>query len=109
MVANKIFDTSIIPDLPAVSGSLTDYRKLAKFDWKLLRVFFEGEARLKVKYAIWNSLENEKLFQRQNVTPSVDNQKKLAALRMKRVIDIGFLPDEIKNSRYQRRVKEPKL
>ena len=109
MVTNNVFDTTIIPNLPAVPGPLTQYRRLAKFDWKLLRVYFEGAARLKVKYAIWNRLENEKLFQRQNVTPSVDEQKKLAALRMKRVIDIGFLPDEVKNFNYQRRVTKQNI
>lgn len=105
MAVAKRNDTSMIPDLPSQPGPLNEYRKSAKFDWKVLRVYFEGEGRLQAKYAIWNRLENDELFQRPDVTPSVDNQKKLAALRMKRVIEIGFLPDEMKNAPYQSRVK----
>lgn len=97
-------DTSMIPDLPSQSNSLDDYRKTAKFDWKILRVYFEGEGRLKAKYAIWNRLENDELFKRIKVTPSADDQKRLAALKFKRVIEIGFLPEEMKNAPYQNRV-----
>lgn len=109
MSSKRIFDTSMVPDLPSNTGPLNEYRKLAKFNWKLLRVYFEGEERLKAKYAIWNRLQTEELFQRTGVTPSVDEQKKLAAMRMKRVIEIGFLPDEIKNAPYQSRVSFNKI
>jgi acyl-CoA oxidase len=104
MPSNHPINTSMIPDLPTNSGPLNDYRQLAKFDWKLLRVYLEGEDRLKAKYVIWNRLEKEELFQRTGKTPSVDDQKKLAAMRMKRVVEIGFLPDEIKQASYQTRV-----
>lgn len=105
MPPSRIFDTSMIPDLPTSPSSLSDYRKLANFDWKILRVYFEGEERLKAKYAIWNRLEKEILFQPISATPSVDDQKRIAALRMKRVIEIGFLPDEMKQAPYQSRVR----
>jgi hypothetical protein len=105
MTLQQTIDTSMIPNLPSQYGSLNDYRKTAKFDWKLLRVYFEGEGRLKAKYAIWNRLEHDELFKRTKVTPSADDQKRLAALKMKRVIEIGFLPEEMKNAPYQNRVK----
>lgn len=98
-------DTSLIPDMPSQPGPLNEYRNKAKFDWKQLRVYFEGENALKAKYMIWNRLETEPLFKRSGVTPSADDQKKLAAMRMKRVIELEFLSDEMKNTPYQKRVK----
>jgi hypothetical protein len=105
MPSHHAVNTSFIPDLPRQPGPLDEYRKNAKFDWKVLRVYFEGEDALRAKYMIWDRLEKEPLFRRSNVTPSADDQKKLAAMRMKRVIEIGFLPDEMKNSPYQKRVR----
>lgn len=104
MSRTPAIDTSYIPDLPSNKNPLNDYRKNAKFDWKKLRVYFEGEDALKAKYDVWNRLENEPLFQRSSSTPSADEQKKLAAMRMKRVAELKLLPDEIKNSSYQKRV-----
>lgn len=98
-------DTSFIPNLPSNPGPLNDYRKRAQFDWKQLRVFFEGEDCLRAKYAIWNRLEKDPLFARSSVTPSADDQKKLAALRMKRVLELGLLPEDIKNAPHQKRVR----
>ena len=98
-------DTSFIPDVPDKPGSLTDYRKKAKFDWKTLRVYIEGEDVLRAKYAVWNQLEHEPLFKNPVSTESCDNQKKLAALRMKKVIEMKFLPEEMKQAAYQKRVK----
>lgn len=40
-------DTSFIPELP--SGPLDDYRKLATFDWKKMKLFFEDPDLLKIK------------------------------------------------------------
>lgn len=105
MTPPQTVDTSMIPDFPTHQNSLNEYRKKANFDWKILRVYFEGEGRLKAKYAIWNRLASEDLFQRTGTTSSVNDQKRLAALRMKRVIEIGFLPDEVKNASYISRVK----
>ena len=98
-------NTSFIPDIPSHPGPLQDYRNKATFDWKLLRIYFESEEKLKEKYLIWNQLEKDPLFKRPPVTLPVDEQKKLAAMRMKRVSELGFLTDEIKNSSYQKRVK----
>jgi acyl-CoA oxidase len=98
-------DTSFIPDLPFNVGSLSEYRTKVQFDWKRLRVFFEGEECLRVKYEIWQRLEKDPLFAKSSVTSSVEDQKKLAALRMKRVLELKLLPEEIKNSSYQKRVR----
>lgn len=100
------FDTSFIPDLPPSHDSLVEYRKNAQFDWKRLRVFFEGEECLRVKYDIWNRLEKDPLFAKSSVTPSAEDQKRLAALRMKRVLEASLLPEEVKNAPYQKRVRK---
>lgn len=106
MSHREAIDTSFIPDLPSHPNSpLTEYRANVKFNWKLLRVFFEGEGCLKAKYEIWNRLETDPLFSRPSVTPSADEQKKLAAQRMKRVMELRFLTDEVKNFPYQKRVR----
>lgn len=102
-------DTTFIPDLPSNCSPLQDYRSKAKFDWKILRIYFEGEDGLRAKYMVWKRLENEPLFQRQTSTPSTDEQKKLAAVRMKRVIELGIFPDYVKNFSYQKRVNQLKL
>lgn len=107
MSATQLVDTSFIPDLPLNKNPLQDYRKNATFDWRKLRVYFEGEDALKTKYNVWKRLENEPLFQRSSTTPSADDQKKLSAMRMKRVAELRLLPDEIKNSSYQKRVGLP--
>lgn len=105
MPHKQTIDTSFIPDLPSTSASpLTAYRKNAKFDWKLLRIYIEGENCLRAKYEIWNKLESEPLFNRPSVTPSADEQQKLAALRVKRVMELRFLTNEVKNFPYQKRV-----
>lgn len=98
-------DTSFIPDVPTHPGPLNEYRKKAKFDWKILRIHFEGEAGLREKYLIWDRLEKDPLFHKPLITPSADVQKKLAAMRMKRVAELGFLTDEIKKFSYEKRVK----
>lgn len=104
MSSKESTDTSFIPNLPSNPGPLADYRSLAKFDWKLLRIYFEGEDSLKAKYMIWNRLEKDPLFQKPAVTPSADDQKKLAAIRVKRIMEMKLLPNEIKNACYQKRV-----
>lgn len=101
----KPIDFSFIPDIPS-TGILSKYRQNVNFDWKVLRVYLEGEDALRAKYMIWNRLETEPLFKRSSVTASVDQQKRTAALRMKRVLEIGFLPDEIKNTSYEKRVRK---
>lgn len=99
-------DTSFIPDVPSHAGPLNDYRKKASFDWKMLRIYFESEEGLRIKSLIWDRLEKDPLFRKPPVTPSVDDQKKLAAMRMKRVAELGFLTNEIKNLSYQKRVND---
>lgn len=104
MSATQEVDIAFIRDLPSNESPLTDYRSNVKFNWKQLRVYFEGEDALKAKCNVWRKLENEPLFQRSSATPSADDQKKLAAMRMKRVAELRLLPEEIKNSSYQKRV-----
>ncbi|CAO1355326.1 unnamed protein product [Diamesa hyperborea] len=85
--------TDFIPDMP--QGPLDEYRKRAKFDWKKLRVYIEGEDNLKVKYMIWNRLENDPMFKRTLTTLPSDEQKRIAAMQVNRVAEKQFLPAEI--------------
>lgn len=95
-------DTSFIPNLP--DGPLREYRQRAQFDWKQLRVYLEGEDGLRAKYMIWNYLENDPIFKKPLITLPVDEQKRLAAIQVNRIMEHKFLPKEIKNAPYQKRV-----
>lgn len=76
----SVKDTSFIPDMP--SGPLDEYRKRAKFDWKQLRLVFEDENLLRLKYKTWNKMESNPLFAKPRHTPSADEQKYRAAMQM---------------------------
>lgn len=95
--------TDFIPDMP--QGPLDEYRKRAKFDWKKLRMYIEGEDNLKVKYMIWNRLENDTLFKRTLTTLPSDEQKRIAAMRVNRVAEKQFLPAEIHTAKLVKKVK----
>jgi len=97
-------NTSFIPDLPV--GPLDEYRQKAKFDWKKLRIFFESADGLKVKYAIWNEIETDPVFKKSSATLPIDEQKKVAALQMKRVMEKKILPEAVKTGPYQKRVSQ---
>lgn len=73
-------DTSFIPDMPI--GPLDEYRKRAKFDWKQLRLIFEEENLLRLKYKTWNKMEADPLFAKPKQTLSADQQKYRAAMQM---------------------------
>lgn len=96
-------DTSFIPDLS--NGPLSEYRNRVKFDWKKLRIFFEGENSLRIKYKVWNSLEADPLFRQSTETLPVDEQKKLAAIQMKRVAEHPLLPANIHEIEYKNKVR----
>lgn len=96
-------DTSYIPKLP--NGPLDEYRSKANVDWKKLRVFWEGEESLKIKYMIWNKLENDILFRKFATTQSIDEQKKITAMQVNRIAELKFLPKNINEEPYERRIK----
>ena len=95
-------DINFIPDLP--QGPLDEYRKRAKFDWKKLRVYIEGEDNLKIKYMIWNRLEKDPMFKRTLKTLPSDELKRIAAMQVNRVADQQFLPTEIHTAKLEKRV-----
>lgn len=76
----SVKDTSFIPDMP--TGPLDEYRKRATFDWKQLRLIFEDEQSLRLKYKTWEKIEANPLFAKPKGTPSPDRQKYLAAMQM---------------------------
>ncbi|KAI5641659.1 acyl-CoA oxidase domain-containing protein [Phthorimaea operculella] len=97
-------DLSFLPDLP--SGPLDVYRKNASFDWKQLKLALEGDIDLlKLKYKVWKTLENDPLFAHSAIRPSVEEQKRITQLQLKRINEYKFLTDEMFKSSYSKRTR----
>ncbi|CAH0701547.1 unnamed protein product [Spodoptera exigua] len=97
-------DLSFVPDLP--SGPLDKYRKTASFDWKRLKLALEGDIELlKLKYKIWQTLEKDPLFAHNTVSPSVEEQKRITQLQLKKINEYKFHTKEMVNSSYSRRTR----
>lgn len=96
-------DTSFIPDLP--SGPLDVYRKRAKFNWKHLRLIFEEEKLLRLKYNAWNIFESNPLFAKPKQTLIVDEQKHRAAIQMKAINALKLTPPNIDKLSHQEKVR----
>lgn len=85
--------TDFIKDLP--SGPLDVYRKQASFDWKKMQILIEGEKQLKFKMDIWNKIYQDPVFQHSLETPSLDEQRRIATLRMYRIKQWNLLNLEL--------------
>ncbi|CAK1581491.1 unnamed protein product [Parnassius mnemosyne] len=97
-------DLSFIPEL--LSGPLDVYRNTASFDWKRLKLSIEGDIELlKLKYKIWRTLERDPLFAHNQVTPSVEEQKRLTQLQLKKINEYKFVTKEIFKSSYSKRTR----
>ena len=83
----------LIPDMP--SGPLSQYRGMASFDWKQLKVLIEGQNYIRFKSKVWKTLESDPLFRR---TPEEEltreEIRKLTFIRMKRLHEYEFLSEE---------------
>lgn len=79
---------------PFSPGPLDDYRKKATFDWYEMKRFMEGEDVLDFKENIWSTLEKDPLFQRKVEKLSIDEQRRLTFLRVKRLVEYDFLSEE---------------
>lgn len=101
-MANQV-DTSFIPDLPA--GPLCAYRKRSKFDWKRLRLIFEGENNLRIKLKVWKILENEPLFARSTIALPTDEQKRLCAMQVNKMAHLNIVPKEIEKQSFSDRTR----
>ncbi|KAH8255615.1 hypothetical protein KR038_007327 [Drosophila bunnanda] len=97
-------DTSFIPDLPT-GGPLAVYRKRANFDWKRLRLIFEKEQGLRIKYNVWRRLENDPLFAHPSRTLPMDEQKRLCAMQVNRMKHLDLVPKEIENLSFSAKTK----
>lgn len=98
----SIKDTSFIPDMPI--GPLDEYRKRAKFDWKQLRLIFEDENLLRIKYKTWNKIESDPLFAKTKHTLSADEQKYRAAMQMNATNLLKLAPPDIENMSHRQKV-----
>lgn len=95
-------DTSFIPDMP--TGPLDEYRKRAKFDWKQLRLIFEDESLLRLKYKTWNKIEADPLFAKPRQTPSADEQKYRAAMQMNATNLLKLAPPDVGKMSHRQKV-----
>lgn len=100
MVATK--DMGFIPDMP--TGPLDEYRKRAKFNWKALRLIFEEESLLRLKYQTWDKIEADPLFAKPRHTPSADEQKRRAALQMNAMAHLKMTAPDVENMTHRQRV-----
>lgn len=95
-------DTSFIPDMP--TGPLDEYRKRAKFDWKQLRLIFEDENLLRIKYKTWNKMEVDPLFAKPKQTLSADEQKYRAAMQMNATNLLKLAPPDVDKMNHRQKV-----
>lgn len=95
-------DTSFIPDMP--TGPLDEYRKRAKFDWKQLRLIFEDENLLRLKYKTWNKIEADPLFAKPKQTLSADEQKYRAAMQMNATNLLKLAPPDVDKMNHRQKV-----
>ncbi|XP_044730843.1 peroxisomal acyl-coenzyme A oxidase 3-like [Chrysoperla carnea] len=72
-------------------GPLDRYRKQATFDWKKLKIFIESEEIIEYKAKIWQTLEENKLFQHTLNTPTMDEQRKLTTKRQFAIMALNML------------------
>lgn len=98
----SVKDTSFIPDMPI--GPLDEYRKRAKFDWKELRLIFENENLLRLKYKTWNKMEADPLFAKPKQTLSADQQKYRAAMQMNATNLLSLAPPNVEQMNHSEKV-----
>ncbi|VVC41968.1 Acyl-CoA oxidase/dehydrogenase, central domain,Acyl-CoA oxidase,Acyl-CoA oxidase, C-terminal,Acyl- [Cinara cedri] len=78
------------------SGPLDTYRKRSTIDWKKMKVFIETEEILRYKMKAWKKFEDDPLFQHSYETLPLDEQRRLAVLRMYKIVESNLFPfDEI--------------
>lgn len=53
---------------------------------------------------VWESLENDKVFERPAVEPSTEEMKRLTALRLQRYLQSNFVAPETANLPYRKKV-----
>lgn len=98
----QVPDTSFIPNMP--NGPLDEYRKRAKFDWKQLRLIFENESLLRLKYKTWNKIESDPLFAKPRCTKSSDEAKHRAALQMNATNLLKLAPPDVESMSHRQKV-----
>ena len=84
------------------SGPLSEYRNGATFCWRRFRILFHTLDELKMKYKIWNALENDPIFDHPVETPKLNEFRSLTFKRVKRLLELDL-------SDHQEFAKNPKL
>ncbi|XP_072163287.1 peroxisomal acyl-coenzyme A oxidase 3-like [Diadema setosum] len=76
------------------AGPLDRYRENASFDWKLLKVAFEGEDSIRYHYKIWRTLENDPLFQHSERPLTMKEARALVFRQLKQLNRYNFISME---------------
>ncbi|XP_050427560.1 peroxisomal acyl-coenzyme A oxidase 3-like isoform X2 [Adelges cooleyi] len=78
------------------SGPLDLYRNKSTIDWKKMKVFIESEQILRYKMKAWSIFESDPLFNHSDETLTLDEQRRLALMRMYKIVEKKVFPfDEI--------------
>lgn len=71
---------AIFPDYK--SGPLSAYRSKSSFDSKKLKLIIEDQATLELRQKVWNFMETNTEFSRNNRVLSLDEMRQIATRRM---------------------------
>ena len=71
-------------------GPLSNYRNGATFCWRRFKILFHRADELKIKFKIWNAMENDPLFDHPTETPSLKDYRSLTFKRVKRILELNL-------------------
>lgn len=84
----------LMPDVP-MTGSLGDYRKMASFNWRDMKMVIEGEEVIRFRNRIFNILATDPIFKREpDEELTREKKREITFKRFKRLMEYDILPDE---------------
>ncbi|KAJ8679842.1 hypothetical protein QAD02_015629 [Eretmocerus hayati] len=105
-VTRNIFweDVTWLADMPK-GNDLDEYRALASFCWKRLRIVLEDPDKLKLKMKLWQAMEADPEFHPSNEsTPSADEQKRRSARQLARLHHQKLLLGNVNQLSYREKI-----
>ncbi|XP_014600392.1 PREDICTED: peroxisomal acyl-coenzyme A oxidase 3-like [Polistes canadensis] len=82
---------NLINDLP--KGPLDKYRKLARFDWKLLKINLVGENVIEFENKLWSLLKDNSVFKKSNIPPlTLDENRRICTAQINALLDNDINP-----------------
>lgn len=80
----------IFPDLANLDGPLKEYRAKSSFDWRKLRLIVEDEEALKLRYKVWNFLQEHSMFHEREGQQPMDEKRRIATKKAVTIFSQGF-------------------